>query len=170
MQGEGAMKEAVSEAQCEVAIQRFTAQPHWNVLACFFAGTLFGVGLGLSGMVYPRKVVDFLDLFGAWDPSLALVMGGALCVTAIAYPLVLRCEQPRLVPKFALPTLSQIDVRLVMGSALFGIGWGLAGLCPGPALAVLPFAGVDFAVSHWLFFFVPLLGSVYIMRRYFSPA
>lgn len=163
------MQEAKGEMQCEVVPSRFGAKPHWNVVAGFLSGTLFGVGLSLSGMIYPQKVLGFLDLFGAWDPSLALVMGGALAVTALGYPLVLKCEAPLLAPKFALPTLSQIDGRLVIGSALFGIGWGLAGLCPGPALGVLPFAGVDFAARDWLFFFVPMLTAVYIMRRYFTP-
>lgn len=160
------MSEAISEAQCEVAIQPLIAKPHWSIVAGFFSGTLFGVGLALSGMIYPKKVAGFLDLFGAWDPSLALVMGGAVVVASLVYPRVLRCSKPLLVPKFAMPTLSQIDGRLVIGSALFGIGWGLAGLCPGPALGVLPFAGVDFALSDALFFFVPMLGAVYIMRRY----
>lgn len=160
------MSETISEAQCEVAAQPIASKSRWNLAAAVLSGTLFGVGLALSGMIYPKKVLGFLDLFGDWDPSLALVMGGAVVVAALAYPRVLRCNKPLLVPKFAVPTLSQIDGRLVLGSALFGIGWGLAGLCPGPALGVLPFAAVDFALRDWLFFFVPMLTAVYIMRRY----
>ncbi len=163
------MRKMEEDMQCEVPASRLASKPHWNVAAGFLSGTLFGVGLALSGMIYPKKVLGFLDLAGAWDPSLALVMGGALVITALGYPLVLKCDAPLLAPKFALPTLSQIDVRLVVGSALFGMGWGLAGLCPGPALGVLPFAGIDFAARDWFFFFIPMLTSVYIMRRYFAP-
>ena len=107
----------------------------------FAAGSLFGVGLLVSQIVNPAKVLAFLDIFGAWDPSLAFVMGGALIVTLIGYRIVLRRGRPALADRFRLPKRTDIDLRLVGGAALFGIGWGLAGLCPGPALASVTFGG-----------------------------
>jgi len=106
-------------------------------LAIFAAGLLFGLGLVVSGMVNPGKVIGFLDITGNWDPSLALVMGGGLLVTVPAFRWVLRMPQPLLEKKFFLPTLSAIDGKLIFGAVLFGLGWGLAGFCPGPALTAL---------------------------------
>jgi len=105
----------------------------------FVSGVLFGAGLTISQMVNPRKVTDFLDFFGHWDPSLAFVMGGALLVTALGFRLVLRRPHPLFVPEFHLPSGNRVDARLLGGSALFGVGWGLAGFCPGPAVASLAF-------------------------------
>ncbi len=98
------------------------------------SGLLFGLGLIISGMVNPGKVIGFLDLAGNWDPSLALVMIGGLAVTTPAFRFVLKREQPLFESKFFLPGKLDIDRKLLGGAALFGIGWGLAGLCPGPAL------------------------------------
>jgi uncharacterized protein len=98
------------------------------------AGLLFGFGLLLSGMANPAKVLNFLDIAGPWDPSLAFVMGGAVIVTAIGYRLVLRRAKPILDASFHVPTSRQIDRKLVLGATIFGVGWGLVGLCPGPAL------------------------------------
>lgn len=109
----------------------------------FIAGLLFGGGLTVSQMVNPDKVISFLNITGDWDPSLAFVMGGALIVTLIGYQLVLKRKGPLFADKFRLPTRKDIDSPLLMGAALFGIGWGLAGLCPGPALASASFAGVN---------------------------
>lgn len=106
-------------------------------LAIFLAGLLFGLGLVISGMVNPGKVIGFLDLAGGWDPSLALVMGGGLLVTVPAFRAVLRLPQPLLEKKFYLPTLTAIDRKLILGAVLFGLGWGIAGFCPGPALTAL---------------------------------
>src|SRR6266511_1988982 len=103
--------------------------------ASFLAGVLFGGGLTISQMVNPQKVTDFLDFFGRWDPSLAFVMGGALAVTAVLFRFVLRRPRPLYAWEFHAPTSRTIDARLVGGSTLFGIGWGLAGFCPGPAIA-----------------------------------
>ena len=107
----------------------------------FFAlvsGTLFGLGLAVSGMVNPAKVLGFLDVAGgAWDPTLAFVMLGALAVTTPAFHFVLKRRQPWFAPGFALPTKADLEPKLILGAALFGIGWGLAGLCPGPAVAAL---------------------------------
>ena len=101
------------------------------------AGLVFGVGLILSGMANPAKVLGFLDLFGRWDPSLAFVMGGAVAVSAVAFFIARRRSVSLLGGAMKLPTARQIDRRLVLGSMLFGIGWGIAGFCPGPALVAL---------------------------------
>ena len=101
------------------------------------SGTLFGLGLAVSGMVNPEKVLAFLDVTGAWDPTLAFVMGGALAVTTPAFRYVLKRRRPWFAPAFALPTKTDLEPRLITGAALFGIGWGLAGLCPGPAVTAL---------------------------------
>lgn len=100
-------------------------------------GVLFGAGLFISGMTDPLKVQAFLDLAGQWDPTLALVMGGGLLVTLPGFWLLRRRSAPLLEPRFYLPTRKDIDARLIGGAACFGIGWGLAGFCPGPALASL---------------------------------
>lgn len=98
------------------------------------SGFVFSVGLALSGMTSPRKVIGFLDLTGAWDPALALVMLGAIAVYATAYAFGLRMSKPLIASAFASLVQGHVDRRLVIGSALFGAGWGLAGYCPGPAL------------------------------------
>jgi uncharacterized protein len=105
----------------------------------FFAGLLFGIGLCLSGMTDPVKVLGFLDLAGAWDPSLAFVMGGAAAVAFVAFRVATRRPQSISGEPFHLPTVSAIDGRLVGGSLMFGVGWGLVGLCPGPAIVNLGF-------------------------------
>lgn len=126
-----------------------------SLLSPFLIGSLFGGGLIISGMTNPAKVQNFLDLFGAWDPSLAFVMGGALTVTLIGFRVVLRRPAPLDAPRFDLPRSAEVTKSLVIGSVLFGIGWGLAGLCPGPALAVIPLAPAQASV-----FFVGLVGGV----------
>lgn len=107
------------------------------------AGILFGLGLSVAQMIDPAKVINFLNIFGQWDPSLAFVMGGGLLVNAIATPLILNRKQPVFTHMFRVPAKSQIDGRIVLGGALFGIGWGLAGYCPGPMITSLSFANVD---------------------------
>lgn len=104
----------------------------------FLSGLVFGLGLILSGMADPAKVQNFLDLAGAWDPSLAFVMGGATLTAFVGYRLVWSRAAPVLNPRFDLPTSRAIDRPLLTGAALFGIGWGLGGFCPGPALTALP--------------------------------
>lgn len=98
-------------------------------------GSIFGLGLSISEMVNPAKVLGFLDILGDWDPSLAFVMGGALITAALSYRLIARRPAPSLMPAFHIPSAKTIDGSLIGGAALFGIGWGLVGLCPGPALA-----------------------------------
>ena len=108
-------------------------------LTTLFAGLLFGTGLILSGMANPKKVQNFLDIFGSWDPSLAFVMGGAILVTAPGFWLVQKRTSPFFHHVFQLPARNDIDARLVTGAAIFGVGWGLGGLCPGPAVTSLLF-------------------------------
>lgn len=107
------------------------------VLASFCCGLMFGIGLLTSGMTEPQKVLGFLDISGAWDATLAFVMAGAVAVSAIGFALARRRSAPLLAPSFGWPSRSDIDTRLVAGAALFGVGWGLAGICPGPALVNL---------------------------------
>lgn len=128
-------------------------------LSTFIAGALFGAGLTVSQMVNPDKVISFLDITGSWDPSLAFVMGGALIVTFIGYKLILKNAAPFFEEKFRLPTRKDIDAPLIIGAALFGVGWGLAGLCPGPALASLSFAGYNGAI-----FVASMLVSIILFR------
>jgi uncharacterized membrane protein YedE/YeeE len=104
------------------------------MIASLFCGLIFGTGLLISGMVQPEKVLGFLDIFGAWDPSLAVVMVAALVITVPGFMLARRRAQPLLAVQGFWPTKVGLDRSLVAGSALFGIGWGLVGLCPGPAL------------------------------------
>lgn len=109
-------------------------------------GTLFGAGLAISGMADPQRVRGFLDLFGAWDPTLAFVMGGALVPMALAWQILKQLPGPWAMETFSLPTASDLDRRLIGGATLFGIGWGVAGLCPGPAIADLAIAPVPAAI------------------------
>lgn len=108
-----------------------------KILSALAAGFVFGIGLWVSGMANPRKVLGFLDIAGDWDASLMFVMGGAVAVTAIAFRFVLARPKPLFSEKFHLPETTRIDFPLVTGAALFGIGWGIAGYCPGPALTAL---------------------------------
>ena len=126
-------------------------------LSAFGAGLLFGIGLWLSGMANPRKVLDFLDVTGDWDPSLLLVMGGAVAVTAIAFrPLIKKQGM-----KFE---RTSIDAPLVIGAALFGIGWGIGGYCPGPAITALANLNAE------VFVFVAAMVAGGVFARIFSPA
>lgn len=106
-------------------------------LAACLIGLVFGTGIALSGMMNPAKVLNFFDVAGNWDPSLACVMAGALGVTALGYRVVFRAPRPLLDDRFHLPKASAIDARLIGGAAVFGIGWGIAGFCPGGALPAL---------------------------------
>jgi uncharacterized protein len=133
-----------------------------QLILSLLSGILFALGLIVSQMVNPAKVLNFLDVAGTWDPTLAFVMGGALLVTIPAFRLILKRPQPLFARRFYMPTKQDIDARLVIGATLFGIGWGLAGLCPGPAITalatgLLPVVGfvaamVAGALAHtWLF-------------------
>ena len=117
-----------------------------RAVSLILIGALFGAGLGLSGMLNPAKVAGFLDLFGIWDPSLAFVMGGGVIANFIGHRIVTRRAAPVFGGGFAVPTRSDIDSRLLLGAALFGVGWGLAGLCPGPAIASILLAPGEVAL------------------------
>ena len=108
-----------------------------RTFVALLAGALFGLGLAVSGMMNPAKVIGFLDVAGDWDPTLMFVMVGALLITVPAFRLILNRPRPILADGFALPTKSALDARLLGGAALFGVGWGLSGFCPGPAVAAL---------------------------------
>ncbi len=127
----------------------------------FLSGLLFGAGLVLSGMADPAKVLNFLDLAGTWDPSLAFVMAAAVAVTMVGYRIVLQRSRPLFAPAFDLPPTRAVDLRVVLGPAVFGVGWGLAGFCPGPALTSLALAApgtlifvpamlAGMAIARWL--------------------
>ena len=108
-----------------------------SIFVSLIVGCIFGIGLAFGGMLDPSKVVGFLDIFGAWDPSLAFVMMGGIMVNVAGYLILIRGKKPIFTEKFHLPDNIFIDRRLVVGSAIFGVGWGLAGLCPGPVVASL---------------------------------
>ena len=117
-----------------------------HIVTALLVGLVFGIGLIVSGMTDPAKVIGFLDLAGAWDPSLGFVMGGAILMGALAFRLAGKRERSLLGEPMRLPTATRIDRRLVLGSLAFGAGWGLAGYCPGPALASLASGGMQPAV------------------------
>ena len=108
-----------------------------RLIGSYLIGLIFGVGISISGMANPAKVINFFDIAGTWDPSLAFVMGGALIVTFIGYKFVLKRPAPVLGTTFHMPTRSDLDARLLGGSAAFGVGWGIAGFCPGGALPAI---------------------------------
>lgn len=114
-----------------------------RVSSALLSGLVFGIGLAVSGMMDPEKVLGFLDLAGAWDPTLAFVMGGALVITTPVFMVARRRAAPLLGDAFHIPSRQMIDKRLVIGSTLFGLGWGLVGFCPGPALSALSLGLTD---------------------------
>jgi len=116
------------------------------ILSALAAGLVFGLGLIVSGMVNPAKVLNFLDIAGQWDPSLAFVMAGAASTVFIVYRFVLKRPAPLFADRFNLPGATRIDARLIGGAIMFGIGWGLVGLCPGPALTALGTGAVPVVV------------------------
>lgn len=135
------------------------AKPKENlsqIFAAALAGLIFGIGLVFSGMTEPGKVIGFLDLTGNWNPALAFVMGGALLVSAMAYPLIRRRRQPVFDQQWHVPTSRFITPRLVIGSLLFGAGWGLAGYCPGPAVTSL----ATFTLKPAIFVMAMLVGML----------
>ncbi|MCC2521255.1 YeeE/YedE family protein [Vibrio coralliilyticus] len=116
-------------------------------ISALLSGLLFGIGMALSGMTNPENVIGFLDVTGAWNPSLAFVMGGALLVFAPAYHFLIKPQAKALSGDvLSLPTKVQLDSKLISGAALFGVGWGLAGICPGPAITSLAFGNLDIVI------------------------
>jgi len=125
-----------------------------NIISALLLGLLFGLGLIVSGMNDPSKVLGFLDIAGEWDPSLGFVMGGAVAIGSLMYPLATRRKDSILGNTMRLPKATHIDRRLVLGGLTFGVGWGLAGYCPGPVLASLAQGGG----KPWVFFIAMLSG------------
>ena len=140
------------------ALQR---NPLVIMLLAWAAGLLFGVGLVVSGMSNPAKVLNFLDVLGHWDPSLAFVMGGAVATTLVGYPMIQRRNKPLLAQRFELPTRQDIDRPLVLGAVLFGLGWGIGGYCPGPAWTSL----AGFAPGSLVFITCMLAGMWMTSKR-----
>lgn len=130
-----------------------------NKLAALVVGFIFALGLGVSGMTQPQKVVGFLDLFGNWDPSLIFVMAGSIIVHFITYKFIRKRNSPLLSAKWHVPTKKDITLSLVLGSFLFGIGWGLGGFCPGPAVTSL----ASFEQKPFLFVISMLVG-MYVFK------
>ncbi|MFN3017594.1 DUF6691 family protein [Vibrio coralliilyticus] len=116
-------------------------------ISALVSGLLFGIGMALSGMTNPENVIGFLDVTGTWNPSLVLVLGGALLIFAPAYHFLIKPQAKALSGDvLSLPTKVQLDSKLIYGAALFGVGWGLAGICPGPAITSLAFGNLDIAI------------------------
>lgn len=134
-----------------------------KLIFAVITGLVFGIGIAVSGMMDPAKVLNFFDIAGTWDPSLVFVMGGAVVVTFIGYRLVWRRSAPLFGTSFQLPTNSAIDAKLVGGSALFGIGWGIAGFCPGAAIPALGTGRWEVAL-----FLVAVAGG-FALRRVLAP-
>ncbi|QZD86520.1 DUF6691 family protein [Qipengyuania psychrotolerans] len=130
-----------------------------TAITSLVVGTLFGAGLALGGMTDPARVRGFLDIFGDWDPTLAFVMGGAVIVMAIAWLIVPRMAEPLIADEFHLPTKSGLTPSLIGGAALFGMGWGIAGLCPGPGIAALVIEPVSAAI-----FVIAMLAGMAALR------
>ena len=130
-----------------------------GIFAAFAAGALFGAGLAVSRMTDRMVILGFLDVFGDFDPSLAFVMAGAVAVTAVAFRLVLKMPAPRLADGFRLPVQDVVDRRLLLGAAIFGVGWGLAGFCPGPVLI-----GVAAGLRDALIFVPAMLAGSLVYR------
>ena len=135
-----------------------------RLITALIIGAVFGIGLAIAGMLNPSKVVGFLDVFGDWDPSLAFVMGGGVLVNAIGHRFVMKRKAPIQSAKFSMPTSTNIDKPLVIGSVIFGVGWGLAGLCPGPVVASLLLNGQAMLPFFGLLFTGLLVGQI-VMRR-----
>jgi len=141
-----------------------THAPARNASA-LLTGFIFGLGLAISQMVNPKKVLDFLDVTGNWDPSLALVMAAAVGVAMLAFRFVLKRRQPLFESEFHLPRVTKVDRSVLIGSAVFGLGWGIGGYCPGPGIAALSAGSVDALV----FVAGMVLGSL-VYRRFGAPS
>ena len=135
----------------------------YQFAAALASGIVFGFGLSLSGMLNPARVQGFLDIFGTWDPSLAFVLGGAVVVAFIGVQVMKRMRHPALGDSFHVPTNRQIDPPLIIGSALFGLGWGIGGFCPGPAVASL-----SIGIPQTVLFVIAMLVGMTLHNRVWS--
>jgi len=131
-----------------------------KLISAFLVGVAFALGLGLAGMTQPTKIIGFLDVAGHWDPTLAFVMGGAVAISLVLFSLILKRPAPVWGERFVLPEKKAVDIQLVVGAGIFGIGWGLSGYCPGPALVSLVTAGPPV-----LAFVVSMGGGLYLGGR-----
>ncbi len=134
-----------------------------RLLSTYLIGLIFGTGIAISGMANPAKVLNFFDVAGRWDPSLIFVMGGAVVVTFLGYRIVLRRPAPLIDPAFHLPDNPRIDARLLGGSALFGVGWGIAGFCPGGALPALGTGRIEVVA-----FVAAMIAGIYLAKGLLS--
>ncbi len=130
-------------------------------LSTLLSGLLFGTGLTISGMVNPMKILNFLDISGPWDPTLIIVMGSGLVVTLLGYQIIFKRNAPLFATSFRLPTSQDIDVKLLGGAALFGLGWGLTGFCPGPAVA-----SVVFGKTESIIFVIAMAAGMIVTRQF----
>jgi len=130
-----------------------------RTVTTYAIGVLFGLGIMISGMANPAKVINFFDVFGTWDPSLIFVMGGALVTTFVGYRITLARSSPVFEARFKLPMSTNIDARLILGSAIFGVGWGIAGFCPGGALPAIGTGRIEV-----LIFMAGLVASLIVTR------
>ncbi len=137
----------------------------WRGASALLAGAVFGVGLTVAGMTDPRKVLGFLDVTGHWDPSLLLVLGGAVVLSALSFFLIQKRGKPVFDTGFHLPPKARIDARLLGGAGLFGVGWGLAGYCPGPAIA-----GIGLGNPEVLWVVPSIVAGVFLQRRFSASA
>jgi uncharacterized membrane protein YedE/YeeE len=134
-----------------------------RIVLTYLTGLIFGIGISISGMANPAKVLNFFDIAGTWDPSLAFVMGGALAVAAIGYRLAFRRQAPLFDRNFHVPTSRVIDRKLVLGSATFGVGWGIAGFCPGGALPA-----IGTGVTEVFIFFVAMTAGILMAKSWMA--
>lgn len=130
-----------------------------KVLFALVVGLIFGTGISVSGMINPAKVLNFFDIAGTWDPSLAFVMAGALLVTMIGYRIVLKRKAPVLADRFRLPENRSLDMPLLAGSAIFGIGWGLSGFCPGGSIPALGLGRIEA-----IYFVLAMISGIVVAR------
>ena len=136
-----------------------------SLMIALISGTLFGLGLSVAQMIDPSKVVNFLDITGSWDPSLAFVMAGALAVNLVATPLILMRKKPICDNIFRTPLKEQIDRRLILGAALFGMGWGIAGYCPGPMITSVSFMTSDILIVLTAYIVGTLLTRLWMRKQ-----
>ena len=130
-----------------------------TILSSYFIGVIFAIGLGIAGMTQPQKILAFLDIFGNWDPALAFVMAGALVVHLVLFRLIVKRKSPLFAADFQIPSRTDIDKRLFIGAAIFGVGWGLGGYCPAPAITAL----VGFS-DRPLIFVISMIAGMLIFR------
>ena len=133
-----------------------------NIISIFL-GFLFGLGLAISEMINPQKIINFLDIFGNWDPSLLLVLASATTTTLISFRYILKREKPLLAGQFETPKTNKLGVSLILGAIIFGIGWGFGGLCPGPARASLSYFWWEAII-----FLLAMVAGLYMDRFYYS--